>query len=105
MYETLLTFGTASLDSRLAGGESREDIARTSWSIYFQRAGHACWASGVVDPYVVLDGEILAANPWDGDAELRLCRSTAWYQQALAAPAARSSSPTCIPDAVYRQAR
>ena len=38
----------------------------------------------MVDPYAVIDGEIVAANPWDGDAAYDY-RSTDWYQDALAA--------------------
>ena len=36
MYETLLSFGTASLDSRLEAGEGRESIARFL-ELYFRR--------------------------------------------------------------------
>ena len=82
VYETLLNFGVASLDSRLAAGESREEI----WDfvgMYFRRVDSVL-GSGVVDPYVVLDGEILAANPWEGDAEYDYA-SAPWYGQARSA--------------------
>ena len=39
---------------------------------------------GSVDPYAVVDGQIIAANPWDGDEEYRY-QDTLWYQQALEA--------------------
>ena len=38
----------------------------------------------VVDPYVVLEGEILAATPWEGDADYNF-REALWYQQAIEA--------------------
>ena len=79
VYETLLNFGVASLDSRLAAGESREEI-RDFVGMYFRRVDSVL-GSGVVDPYVVLDGEILAANPWEGDAEYDYA-SAPWYGQA-----------------------
>ena len=82
VYETLLNFGVASLDSRLAAGESRQEI-RDFVGMYFRRVDSVL-GSGVVDPYVVLDGEILAANPWEGDAEYDYA-SAPWYVQARSA--------------------
>lgn len=37
---------------------------------------------GVVDPYVVIGGQLIGANPWDGDADYDYS-DTVWYQQAL----------------------
>ena len=82
VYETLLNFGVASLDSRLAAGESREEI-RDFVGMYFRRVDSVL-GSGVVGPYVVLGGEILAANPWEGDAEYDYA-SAPWYVQARSA--------------------
>lgn len=38
----------------------------------------------MVDPYAVIDGEIVAANPWDGDADYDY-QTTDWYRDALEA--------------------
>ena len=38
----------------------------------------------VIDPYAVMDGKIVAANPWDGDESYDY-QSTDWYRQALEA--------------------
>ena len=82
MYETLLTFGTASIDDRTQQGWSREEMRQ--WAeIYFARLDSVL-GEGVVDPYVVLDGEIIAAHPWDVD-ETYDVESTEWYQRAVAA--------------------
>ena len=82
MYETLLTFGTASIDDRTKQGWSREEMRQ--WTdIYFARLDSVL-GEGVVDPYVVLDGEIIAAHPWDGDENYDV-ESTEWYQRAVAA--------------------
>ena len=82
MYETLLTFGTASIDERTKQGWSREEMRQ--WTdIYFARLDSVL-GEGVVDPYVVLDGEIIAAHPWDVD-ETYDVESTEWYQRAVAA--------------------
>ena len=82
MYETLLTFGTASIDDRMKQGWSREEMLQ--WTdIYFARLDSVL-GEGVVDPYVVLDGEIIAAHPWDVD-ETYDVESTEWYQRAISA--------------------
>lgn len=39
---------------------------------------------GVVDPYAVVDGQIVAANPWEGDRTYAY-QDTSWYQDAIAA--------------------
>lgn len=97
VYETLLNFGVASLDSRLAAGESREEI-RDFVGMYFRRVDSVL-GSGVVDPYVVLDGEILAANPWEWDAEYDYAAAP-WYTQARSAEG-RVIFTDVYTDAVY----
>lgn len=37
---------------------------------------------GVVDPYVVIDGKLIGANPWEGDDGYNYA-DTIWYQQAM----------------------
>ena len=82
MYETLLTFGTASIDDRTKQGWSHEEMLQ--WTdIYFARLDSVL-GEGVVDPYVVLNGEIIAAHPWAGDKSYDV-ESTEWYQRAVAA--------------------
>lgn len=80
--ETLLSFGTASLDKQVRDGSSPEELLE--WmDLYFQQLG-AVLGQGVVDPYLVLNGEILAANPWEGNDTYDVY-STEWYQKAVAA--------------------
>ena len=82
VYETLLTVATTSIDSRTAQGESAEDIA--AWlAIYFQRLD-SILGSGMVDPYAVLEGEIVAARSWEGSKGYPV-EGTEWYQKALEA--------------------
>lgn len=82
VYQTLLSFGTSALGSRLEDGESPEEIG-AFLDMYFTRVDSVL-GQGVVDPYVVLDGEILAADPWEGDGGYDYV-NTPWYQQAVAA--------------------
>ena len=97
VYETLLTFGSSALNGRIAAGESRSEVA-DFLQTYFHRVD-AVLGNGVVDPYVVLNGEILAANPWEGDVDYDY-DATAWYQQAVAADGDVIFTPVYI-DAIY----
>ena len=99
VYETLLDFGTSALDSRLMGGESRESVL-DFLDMYFQRLDTVL-GEGAVDPYVVLDGEILAANPWEGDADYDYAAAL-WYQQAVEAGGQVVFTPLYT-DAVYQR--
>ena len=82
IYETLITFGTEAIDWRLQENEDPEDIQ--SWiSMYFQRLQNVL-GEKAVDPYAVLNGEILAANPWEG-MEYYDLEGAVWYQGALMA--------------------
>ena len=82
VYETLLTVATTSIDSRTARGESGEEIA--AWlEAYFQRLDSVL-GSGAVDPYAVLEGQVVADDPWEGGADDPV-EDTEWYQKAIAA--------------------
>ena len=81
VYETLLSFGTASINNRVAEGESTEELEE--WlTVYFQRLDTVL-GKGTVDPYLAIDGTILAANPWAGDDSYN-AEATEWYRMAVA---------------------
>ena len=82
VYETLLSFGTSSIDLQLSEGASAEDLQE--WMDLFFGRLESVLGAGSVDPYLVLDGQIIAANPWEGDASYDV-EATDWYQQAVAA--------------------
>lgn len=90
VYATLLSFGTSALEQRLEDGEEPAQIA-AFLEMYFDRLD-AVLGTGAVDPYVVLDGGIWAADPWEGDAEYDYA-DTPWYQQAVAAEGAVIFTP------------
>lgn len=82
VYETLIAFGTEAIDWRLQENADQEEMQ--SWiSMYFQRLQDV-QGERVVDPYVVLNGEILAANPWEG-MERYDVENAVWYRGALMA--------------------
>lgn len=97
VYETLLSFGSSALADRLEDGESREEIG-AFLDMYFTRVDSVL-GRGVVDPYAVLDGEILAANPWEGDDAYDY-ENTPWYQQAVAAEGTVIFTPVYM-DVIY----
>ena len=97
VYATLISFGTSALESRLEDGEGQASIA-AFLGTYFDRVDSVLGV-GVVDPYVVLDGTILAANPWEGDAEYDYATAP-WYQQAVAAEGSVVFTPVYT-DAIY----
>ncbi len=99
VYETLISFGTTSIDRRIADGNSWEELSE--WlSVYFERL-NTVLGEGVVDPYVVIDGKILAANPWEGDDAYDVS-GTEWYQKAMAAQG-KVIFTDAYTDAIYKK--
>ena len=81
VYETLLAYGTDTLKSHRESGSSAAEIE--SWAhTYFQSVLEVLGEE--VDPYGVINGKIVAANPWEGDAGYDFSR-TEWYRQAMEA--------------------
>ena len=81
-FQNFLSLGVQYVDEMTARGASQEEI-RTWLSGYFRKLT-AILGENVVDPYAVVSGEIVAANPWEGDADYDY-RAANWYVQALEA--------------------
>lgn len=63
------------------GGES---AAIQTWlNSHFTKLIHIM-GKGLVDFYAVIDGQIIAANPWEGDSTYQY-QDTEWYRQAIKA--------------------
>lgn len=62
------------------GGGNAEEIQKWLQS-YFGKLTEII-GTGVVDPYVVIDGQLIGATPWEGDSNYNY-KDTIWYQQAL----------------------
>lgn len=78
VYETLLSFGAATVDSRVSEGNTIEELSQ--WlHLYFERL-EAVLGEGTVDPYIVLNGKLLAANPWDENIVYNV-EEAEWYQK------------------------
>lgn len=69
------------LDDMIAADSSEQEI--TEWLGRYSSHMTEVLGAEIIDPYAVIDGRIIAANPWEGD-ETYDYASTAWYQNALA---------------------
>ena len=78
-YTTLLQVSTEYIDNQL-----EESGNSTGWIQSYLKIVSNTLGSNVIDPYAVIDGEIIAANPWEGDESYDVA-DTNWYQEALAA--------------------
>ena len=79
-YEALLRTGAASLERMSGEGAGHAEIR--SWLIGFFEDIRAMTGDSIVDPYAVVDGQIIAANAWGGDADYDYA-SAPWYRMAL----------------------
>lgn len=81
-YESLLYFGAARLERYVEDGIGKEALEQ--WFAGFCTDIESIAGKGTVDPYAVVNGRIVAANPWEGDDTYDYS-STDWYQKAIEA--------------------
>ena len=66
VYETLMSFGTHSINEQEKAGNTDEEIE--AWiGTYYQQIQSVIGSSSV-DPYAILNGKLIAGNPCEGDA-------------------------------------
>ena len=82
VYETLISFGAASMEKQISQGRTNEELLE--WMEVYFRQLNTVLGDGVVDPYAVIEGALLAANPWEGDTGYDVS-STEWYRKAVEA--------------------
>lgn len=81
-YETLLSFARASIDESGNAGRTRQEL--DNWlKVYFESL-NVVLGEKIIDPYVVYDGQLLEAYPWEGMDDYDPIR-TQWYEKAIAA--------------------
>ena len=80
--ETNLTLASQFVSDIIDEGGDPANI-QTWLTDYFSRLTDII-GEGVVDFYAVIDGEIVAVNPWEGDASYPY-EETDWYREAVAA--------------------
>lgn len=80
VYETLLTFGTDTLREQMQSGSTAQDME--AWlQTYFQSVQTAL-GKDTIDPYGVINGKIVAANPWEGNATYDYSQAD-WHRRAM----------------------
>lgn len=85
IYQTMLELGVAYIDEQVLSGSSEEEIQQ--WLQRFFENITEARSEKTIDPYAIIDGRIIAAQPWEGDATYAYTQ-TAWYQKALEADGA-----------------
>ena len=98
MLETHLEVAAAYVNEAAAGGDF--DGVQSWLSDHFRKLTGII-GEGIVDIYAVVDGRIVAANPWEGDDSYAYAQ-TDWYRQALEAEGATVRGEAYI-DAVTGQ--
>lgn len=81
-YEMLIRMGADSIDRLIKAGAGETEL--TLWIQGFLESIGDIMGDDVIDPYAIVDGTIIAANPWTGDAEFNISQA-GWYQEAMAA--------------------
>lgn len=82
IYQTMLELGVAYIDEQVLSGSSEAEIQQ--WLQRFFENITEARSEKTIDPYAIIDGRIIAAQPWEGDATYAYTQ-TAWYQKALEA--------------------
>lgn len=83
-YRNILNLGTQYVDELYISGNT--GYIQKWLQNYFQKIS-VIMGDKAVDPYAVIDGEIVAANPWSGDEDYDY-KSTEWYKKAIQADGA-----------------
>lgn len=79
-FQDVLDLGAQYVDELYAEGNVSEI---QQWIQDYLKKISSILGENLVDPYAVIDGEIVAANPWEGNADYDY-KSTEWYQKAVA---------------------
>lgn len=80
MYSLLLNMMSYSVQGSVSHDIS-PDLIQEQMANYSKQLENMLGAT-IIEPYAVIDGEIIAADPWEGDADYSYV-SSAWYQKAL----------------------
>ena len=81
VYTYFLGLGYTYLDDMVKNGTTEAEVSE--WLDTYSAHMTEVLGAEIIDPYVVIDGKIVAANPWENDDTYDYA-STAWYQNALA---------------------
>ena len=79
-YEMFLKLGAGNLNESMRNNATSEELQQEL--SHYSRQLTELLGSEIIDPYAVINGTIIAASTWEGDATFDYQSST-WYQQAL----------------------
>lgn len=79
-YETFLGYGASGLNDQIDAGADEQAMQR--WLSRFASGIDTALGSATADPYAVIDGRIVSANPWSGDDSYDY-QTAGWYRGAL----------------------
>lgn len=82
MYKTFIKLGSNYIDELMTSDASKEEIHL--WMQAYAKNIASTVGREIVDPYAVIDGEVVAAYPWEQDDTYDYA-STNWYKQAIEA--------------------
>ena len=82
MYRLFMRLGSIYMDERIHQNASVEEVQQ--WLAEYSSHLSTALGAAIIDPYAVMDGEIIAADPWPGDGTYDYAQ-TQWYQKALEA--------------------
>lgn len=82
-YESILSLAASNIKEMSDSERSPDDIRNMLISVCGETESSV--GGSVIDPYAVLDGEIIAAYPWEGDSSYDFA-SMDWYTEAISNP-------------------
>lgn len=80
IYEMFLGYGASGLNDQIDNGADEQTTQR--FLARFASGINTALGNATADPYAVIDGRIVAANPWVGDESYDY-RTTGWYRGAI----------------------
>ncbi len=82
MYKLFLNLASANVNELLAEGEDSEELQK--WFASYSSHVSQILNYHIIDPYAVIGGNIIAAEPREGDDSYQY-QNTEWYQRAIEA--------------------
>ena len=82
IYKMLMNLGGGYFEEKISSGADSEELQQ--WLADYFRHLSTVLQTELLDPYAVVDGSIIAATPWEGDASYEY-RQAEWYRRALEA--------------------
>lgn len=80
IYETLIELGMEYIDQQVQDNATPEEFQQWIYTLFENTS--KMLNDPFIDMYAVIDGKLIAANPWEGDSTYDY-QSTDWYQSAI----------------------